>query len=87
MGKAGKYSMALSVEKLLLPPKNISGTPFSGYKHVATDFLFDDFSIFFAKVMRRGLEELCFSDGLFADIVFRLEDGTCTAHKPILMAR
>ena len=84
--------MALSVEKLLLPPKNISGTPFSGYNyylkpHVATDFLFDDFSIFFAKVMRRGLEELCFSDGLFADIVFRLEDGTCTAHKPILMAR
>ena len=37
--------------------------------------------------MRRGLEELCFADGLFADIVFRLEDGTCSAHKPMLMAR
>ena len=34
-----------------------------------------------------GLEELCLEDGLFSDILFKLEDGTCSAHKPLLMAR
>ena len=34
-----------------------------------------------------GLEDLCLSDGVFSDILFKLEDGTCAAHKPILMAR
>jgi len=34
-----------------------------------------------------GLEDLCLADGLFSDVLFKLEDGTCSAHKPILMAR
>ncbi len=34
-----------------------------------------------------GLEDLCLSDGLFSDVLFKLEDGTCAAHKPLLMAR
>lgn len=37
--------------------------------------------------LQSGLEEICLIDGLFSDILFRLDDGTCTAHKPILMAR
>uniref|UniRef100_A0A0K2VAD6 BTB domain-containing protein n=1 Tax=Lepeophtheirus salmonis TaxID=72036 RepID=A0A0K2VAD6_LEPSM len=36
---------------------------------------------------QRGLEEICFIQGLFADIFFSLDDGTCSAHKPLLMAR
>ena len=39
------------------------------------------------KKMILGLEDLCLSDGVFSDILFKLEDGTCSAHKPILMAR
>ena len=34
-----------------------------------------------------SLEDLCLADGLFSDVLFKLEDGTCSAHKPILMAR
>ena len=34
-----------------------------------------------------SLDDLCLSDGLFSDVLFKLEDGTCAAHKPILMAR
>lgn len=34
-----------------------------------------------------GLEDLCLNDGLFSDVLFKLEDGTCAAHKPMLMAR
>ena len=35
----------------------------------------------------RGLSEVCLLDCLFSDIVFRLDDGTASAHKPLLMAR
>ena len=31
--------------------------------------------------------EGCLSTGLFSDILFKLEDGTLPAHKPLLMAR
>ena len=33
------------------------------------------------------LSEVCLSAGLFSDILFKLEDGTLPAHKPLLMAR
>ena len=29
------------------------------------------------------LEDLCLVDGVFSDILFKLEDGTCAAHKGI----
>ena len=35
----------------------------------------------------RGISEVCLLDCLFSDIVFRLDDGTASAHKPLLMAR
>ena len=34
-----------------------------------------------------SLEDLCLVDGVFSDILFKLEDGTCAAHKAILTAR
>lgn len=35
----------------------------------------------------RRLEEVALSQGLFSDILFKLDDGTHAAHKPLLMAR
>ena len=29
----------------------------------------------------------CLTTGLFSDILFKLDDGTLPAHKPLLMAR
>ena len=34
-----------------------------------------------------SLEDLCLVDGVFSDILFKLEDGTCAAHKAMLTAR
>jgi len=39
------------------------------------------------QIQMRGLSEVCLLDCLFSDIVFRLDDGTASAHKPLLMAR
>ena len=39
------------------------------------------------QIQLRGLSEVCLLDSLFSDIVFRLDDGTASAHKPLLMAR
>ena len=39
------------------------------------------------QIQLRGLSEVCLLDCLFSDIVFRLDDGTASAHKPLLMAR
>jgi Rho-related BTB domain-containing protein 1/2 len=39
------------------------------------------------KTTQLGLEDLCLVNGLFSDILFKLEDGTCAAHKAVLMAR
>jgi len=33
------------------------------------------------------LSEICLSGGLFSDILFKLDDGTLAAHKPLLMTR
>ena len=38
-------------------------------------------------VQSRGMTEVCLLDSLFSDIVFRLDDGAASAHKPLLMAR
>ncbi|CAG2110232.1 unnamed protein product, partial [Medioppia subpectinata] len=36
---------------------------------------------------KRNLKIICLDDGLFADVVFKLDDGTCCGHKAILMCR
>lgn len=41
----------------------------------------------YSKAFRRRLEELCLEQGLFADVIFELDDGAYPAHKPMLMAR
>ena len=46
----------------------------------------DEMSLHYNKTIQ-GLEDLCLNDGIFSDILFKLEDGTCAAHKAILMAR
>ena len=43
--------------------------------------------LYYFQIQSRGLSEICLLDGLFSDIIFRLEDGTAAAHKPLLMAR
>lgn len=44
------------------------------------DEIFDD-------VLKRRLRDVCLEQGLFADVVFEVDDGTCTAHKAMLTAR
>ncbi|XP_026672539.1 rho-related BTB domain-containing protein 2 isoform X2 [Ceratina calcarata] len=38
-------------------------------------------------VVRQRLEDICLEQGLFADVVFELDDGSVPAHKAILTAR
>lgn len=33
------------------------------------------------------LKELCLEGGLFSDVLFQLEDGTASVHRPLLMSR
>lgn len=37
--------------------------------------------------LRRKLQDICLDQGLFADVIFELDDGACAAHKPMLAAR
>lgn len=37
--------------------------------------------------MKCKLQDVCLDQGLFADIVFELDDGACAAHKAMLSAR
>lgn len=37
--------------------------------------------------LRRRLQDVCLDQGLFADVIFELDDGGCAAHKPMLAAR
>ncbi|XP_044740814.1 rho-related BTB domain-containing protein 1 isoform X2 [Chrysoperla carnea] len=41
----------------------------------------------FSQTFRQRLEELCLEQGLFADVIFELDDGAYPAHKPMLVAR
>lgn len=36
---------------------------------------------------KKRLQDVCLEQGLFADVVFELDDGACAAHKPMLAAR
>lgn len=39
------------------------------------------------QAVRGRLRDLCLTQGLFADVMFQLDDGCLPAHKPLLMAR
>ncbi|OXU26125.1 hypothetical protein TSAR_007468 [Trichomalopsis sarcophagae] len=41
----------------------------------------------FKQIVRQRLETLCLEQGLFADVVFDLDDGSLSAHRAILTAR
>ncbi|XP_076678483.1 rho-related BTB domain containing isoform X1 [Andrena cerasifolii] len=41
----------------------------------------------YKQVVRQRLEDICLDQGLFADVVFDLDDGSVPAHKAILTAR
>ncbi|CAK9808046.1 Rho-related BTB domain-containing protein 2 [Anthophora quadrimaculata] len=41
----------------------------------------------YKQVVRQRLEDICLEQGLFADVVFELDDGSVPAHKAILTAR
>ncbi|XP_054167490.1 rho-related BTB domain-containing protein 1-like isoform X2 [Oppia nitens] len=41
----------------------------------------------FSQKLKRNLKTICLDEGLFADVIFKLEDGTCCGHKAILMSR
>jgi len=36
---------------------------------------------------RKNVEDICLVQGLFTDVLFRLDDGAVAAHKAVLMAR
>ncbi|KAJ8684185.1 hypothetical protein QAD02_019977 [Eretmocerus hayati] len=50
-------------------------------------YLSSDLNNQFKKIVRQRFETLCLDDGLFADVVFDLDDGTLPAHKAVLTAR
>lgn len=37
--------------------------------------------------LKTRFQDICLDQGLFADVIFELDDGTCTAHKSMLAAR
>ncbi|OAD58899.1 Rho-related BTB domain-containing protein 2 [Eufriesea mexicana] len=41
----------------------------------------------YKQVVRQRLEDICLEQGLFADVIFELDDGSVPAHKAILTAR
>lgn len=38
-------------------------------------------------LLKRRLRDICLDQALFADVVFEVDDGACTAHKAMLTAR
>lgn len=46
--------------------------------------VFDPFRL---QIIRSRLLELGLNQGLYADVHFLLDNGTCPAHRPLLMAR
>ncbi|CAN8023748.1 unnamed protein product, partial [Ixodes persulcatus] len=41
----------------------------------------------FLKKRRSRLKDVCLNEGLFSDVLFQLDDGFCSAHRALLMAR
>ncbi|BES96792.1 Rho-related BTB domain-containing protein 1 2 [Nesidiocoris tenuis] len=51
------------------------------------EFLNPELKQRYRQAVRVRLNDLCLSQGLFADVIFQLDDGCIPAHKPLLMAR
>lgn len=47
----------------------------------------DDVDEAYEQYLKRRLQDVCLDQGLFADVIFELDDGACPAHKPMLTAR
>ncbi|XP_029675696.1 rho-related BTB domain-containing protein 1 isoform X3 [Formica exsecta] len=50
-------------------------------------FVNNDLNNRYKQVVRQRLEDICLEQGLFADVMFELDDGSVPAHKAILTAR
>ncbi|XP_011300320.1 rho-related BTB domain-containing protein 1 isoform X2 [Fopius arisanus] len=50
-------------------------------------FMNSDLNNQYKQVVRQRLEDICLDQGLFADVVFDLDDGSMPAHRAILTAR
>ncbi|XP_032691496.1 rho-related BTB domain-containing protein 1 isoform X2 [Odontomachus brunneus] len=50
-------------------------------------FVNSDLNKRYKQVVRQRLEDICLEQGLFADVMFELDDGSVPAHKAILTAR
>ncbi|XP_067209487.1 rho-related BTB domain-containing protein 1 isoform X3 [Linepithema humile] len=50
-------------------------------------FVNSDLNNRYKQVVRQRLEDICLEQGLFADVMFELDDGSAPAHKAILTAR
>ncbi|XP_063239432.1 rho-related BTB domain-containing protein 2 isoform X2 [Bacillus rossius redtenbacheri] len=68
----------LDLPELLLYVRNIQARE---------EFLNAELKQQYRKAVRLRLRDLCLGQGLFADIVFQLDDGSFAAHRPMLMAR
>ncbi|XP_042881840.1 rho-related BTB domain-containing protein 1-like isoform X1 [Penaeus japonicus] len=51
------------------------------------EFLNNDLSQQYLQMLCGRLKELCLEGGLFSDVLFQLEDGTASVHRPLLMSR
>lgn len=51
------------------------------------EFLNPELKQRYKQAVRGRLRDLCLTQGLFADVMFQLDDGCLPAHKPLLMAR
>nr|XP_024219309.1 rho-related BTB domain-containing protein 1 [Halyomorpha halys] len=51
------------------------------------EFLNPELKQRYKQAVRARLRDLCLNQGLFADVMFQLDDGCLPAHRPLLMAR
>lgn len=51
------------------------------------EFLNADLHQHYVRSLQQQLHQLCLVGGLFSDVLFQLDDGSCAAHRPILMCR
>ncbi|KAK0081051.1 hypothetical protein PV325_012887 [Microctonus aethiopoides] len=52
-----------------------------------SQFMNSDLNNQYKQVVRQRLEDICLEQGLFADVMFELDDGSMPAHRAILTAR
>ncbi|XP_074100160.1 rho-related BTB domain containing isoform X1 [Cotesia typhae] len=52
-----------------------------------SQFMNSDLNNQYKQVVRQRLEDICLEQGLFADVIFELDDGNMSAHRAILTTR